>query len=217
MPRPLPLGVRQAVQRAAAKGLGAAAIARHYGLHAGTVRQLLRRFHARGAAGLRTDYAACGQAQARADDPLRQAALQLRLDHPRWGAGRLRLELRRLFPGQPLPCERTLQRWLRCLDLPPAPAGRPAASAFRRADQPHAVWQVDAAEQKPLATGQLISWLRVADECSGAVLQTVVFPPGPLQPGARRRRAGRVAWAVRPLGNAPGGTGGQRLAVGLVE
>jgi hypothetical protein len=179
MPRPVPLSVRQAVLRAARPGTSAGAISRLLGLPASTVRHLLRRLQDRGAAGLRTAYDACGQSQTRPDDPVRQAAVQLRADHPRWGAGRLRVQLRRLFPGQPLPCERTLQRWLRRLDQPPAPAGRPTATA-PRARQPHQVWQMDAVEQQPLATGQLISWLRVVDECSGAVLGTVVFPPRPL-------------------------------------
>src|SRR5262245_21416311 len=216
MPRPLALGVRQAVRRAAVQGTSAGAIARQFGLRASTVRQLLRRFRARGPAGLRTDYGACGQGQARPDDPLRQAALQLRADHPRWGAGRLRVQLRRLFPARPLPCERTLQRWLRPLGQPPAPAGRPPA-VTARARQPHAVWQVDAVEQQRLATGQLISWLRVADECSGAVLRTVVFPPRPFQPGAPGGGATALAGLLCGLGPAGGPEGGQRLAVGVVE
>jgi hypothetical protein len=48
--------------------------------------------------------------------------------------------------------------------------------AYDRAAVPHAVWQIDASEYIALATGQRVSWLRVIDECSGAVLQTVVFP-----------------------------------------
>jgi hypothetical protein len=36
---------------------------------------------------------------------------------------------------------------------------------------------VDAAEQVPLRSGRRVCWLRIVDECSGAVLETVVFPP----------------------------------------
>ncbi len=49
---------------------------------------------------------------------------------------------------------------------------------------PHEVWQVDAGEQKTLASGQKVSWLRFADECSGAILKTFVFSPRPLQSGS---------------------------------
>jgi hypothetical protein len=42
---------------------------------------------------------------------------------------------------------------------------------------------MDAAERMRLASGAQVSWLRIADECSGAVLQTRIFPPGVLEPG----------------------------------
>jgi hypothetical protein len=44
---------------------------------------------------------------------------------------------------------------------------------------------MDAADQVALQNGRQVSWLRIADECSGAVLQTTVFPPGALARGAR--------------------------------
>ena len=37
---------------------------------------------------------------------------------------------------------------------------------------------MDAAELVKLRTGLLVSWLRIVDECSGAVLRTAVFPLG---------------------------------------
>lgn len=77
-----------------------------------------------------------------------------------------------------IPSDRTLQRWLRRNGLAPAPPGRRRAESRHRAERPHAVWQVDAADQKRLATGEMISWLRVVDECSGAALHSRVFPQG---------------------------------------
>jgi len=60
----------------------------------------------------------------------------------------------------------------------PGLTGRRPAIATLRAARPHQVWQIDAAEQVGLRSGQRVSWLRVVDECSGAVLRTVVFPQG---------------------------------------
>ena len=52
-------------------------------------------------------------------------------------------------------------------------AGRAAVVA--PAERPHDVWQMDAVEKTSLATGQRISWLRLVDEWTGAVLDTKVF------------------------------------------
>ena len=59
-----------------------------------------------------------------------QAALALRREHPIWGAGLIRVMLRRQLPQDAPPAERTLQRWFVRAGLAPAPAGRrPAADA----------------------------------------------------------------------------------------
>jgi transposase InsO family protein len=116
-----------------------------------------------------------------------EEALQLRRAHPTWGAGLVRVLLHRQYPADPIPAERTLQRWFRRAELIPAPSGRRAgASSYQRAPQPHDVWQMDAADQVALHNGTQVCWLRIADECSGAVLETTVFPPGVLARGTRR-------------------------------
>src|SRR5262249_58122703 len=96
-------------------------------------------------------------------------------------------------------------------------AGARAGAGAARGGLPHHAWQMDAVEQQPLQSGQNISWLRLADEASGAVLMTVVFPPGALQPGAHRPGAAEAARLLRPLGDAPEDEGGQRQPVGVVE
>src|SRR6185369_3390478 len=118
----------------------------------------------------------------RVKHPLHGPALDLRRDHPTWGAGLIRVILRRRFPRSTPPSVRTLQRWLRRAKLNPVPPGRRPAGQPARAEQPHDVWQVDAAELVRLKSGQPVSWLRIVDECSGAVLQTAVFPPRALAP-----------------------------------
>src|SRR5205814_5966746 len=93
-----------------------------------------------------------------------------------------------------------LERWCRGCNHPPAPAGRPPATQRPRAQYPHDVWEMDAAEQKRLATRALVSWLRFVDDYSGAVLGTRVFSPRLLHPSARPGGAGRTASALCPLG-----------------
>jgi hypothetical protein len=59
------------------------------------------------------------------------------------------------------------------LNLPPAvlaPQGD-----HRRATEAHEVWQMDAVECLRLQDGSGASWLRISDECSGAILATDVF------------------------------------------
>jgi hypothetical protein len=131
----------------------------------------------------------------------------LRQEHPSWGAGFIRVRLQQRHPGDSLPGERTLQRWFRRARQPAAPPGRKPPAARAAAAGPHDVWQMDAAEQVPLADGRQISWLRWVDEFSGAVLDAVVFPPGPLVAGPRRRGAGGVAAAIPPLGAAADAAG----------
>jgi hypothetical protein len=86
---------------------------------------------------------------------------------------------------QDAPDVRTLQRWFAQAGLGPARPGRqPAAVRRWRATRPHETWQVDAAEDIALADGARVSWLRIADEFTGAVLETVIFPPRTVERGA---------------------------------
>jgi hypothetical protein len=143
-----------------------------------TVQRLFARFARRGDDGIAPDYHHCGQQQAQATDPeLLPQLLQTRRDHPRWGSEMIRLELEEHTDS--LPSARTLRRHLHQAGLQPAPSGRrPAAAVPRvpRAERPHQGWQTDASEELRLRTRQRVCWLRLVDECSGAFLQTVVFP-----------------------------------------
>jgi hypothetical protein len=178
MPRPIPVPVRQAIWRRSQGGQDAPTIAAALGLATRTVRKLIRRFRRGGPTALAPSYDRCGAGTPKLPEPIVHAAVDLRRGHPSWGAGLIRVMLRRQRPGDPLPAERTLQRWFLRAGLAPAPAGRRSTADPRRAERPHEVWQMDAAEQVALKTGRRVSWLRLVDECSGAVLRTVVFPPG---------------------------------------
>jgi transposase len=177
MPRPLPLPVRQAIWQRCQRGQTVMTIAHALGLAPRTVRHLVHRFQLRGAGAVAPSYGHGSVTSSDSGDEVRQEALALRQQHPTWGAGLIRVMLRRQRGAEALPSERTLQRWLHEAGLGPAPAGRRPTPNPRRAQAAHEVWQMDAKERVKLKTGSRVSWLRIVDECSGAVLWTAVFPP----------------------------------------
>jgi hypothetical protein len=217
MPRPLPVPVRQAVWRRSQDGQDGPTIATALGLAPRTVRHLVRRLRQGGLAALFPSYDRCGAATRKPAEPVLQTALGLRREHPTWGAGLIRVMLRRRQPDESPPTERTLQRWFLRAGLAPAPAGRRPAADSRRAERPHQIWQMDAAELVKLRTGQRICWLRIADECSGAVLWTAVVPPGPVDPSPADGGPSPTPLGLRPLGPPRAVPCGQRRAVGLME
>jgi hypothetical protein len=196
MPRATDFSTRMLLDRMVRLGATAAEIARQLDLPLSTVRGLIRRAQQaaadRSPAALQPRYHACGP-RPLTPPPALETTVELRRQHPRWGAGRIRVELVRMDFLYELPSVRTIQRWLRLHDLAPAPAGRRPRGPWQRAEHPHDTWQVDAADQKRLASGDMVSWLRVVDECSGAVLRSHVFFPGLLRPGAFRTSTGRFA------------------------
>src|SRR5262249_49685647 len=133
MPAATPAALRSAVFRLAGDACPAE-VARRLRLPDSTVRGLLRRRAARGdppLAPLPPAYPRCGRHQ-RLDLPWHRLAVRLRQDRPRWGAGRIRVEIRRLLPDQAPPGERAIQRLFARLAAPPAPAWRPVAQESAR-------------------------------------------------------------------------------------
>src|SRR5258705_11109615 len=110
MPRHLPLPVRQAIWNRFRDGQDVRTIAEGLHLAPRTVRRLLQRFRSEGPDPLATSYDRCGTATPKPAATLVQAVLDLRREHPTWGAGLIRVILRRLGHGEPLPATRTLQR-----------------------------------------------------------------------------------------------------------
>ena len=199
MPRAIPLPVRQTIWVRTQRGHCAREIATDLGVAYETVRKLVRRFR-RTQAVLTPAYGRCGHNQRVADPGLVQAAAQMRLLHPGWGTELIRVLLQEAFPGRSIPAARTLRRSFARVGLSPAAAGRHARNSMNRARCVHQVWQMDAAEQMALADGTTASWLRIVDEFSGAVLQTVVFPPRELEPRGTRPDPAGTACRIYTLG-----------------
>jgi transposase len=200
MPAPIPVPVRQALFQRWQKGESVTSLAEELLLSERTVRHLVRRFGQRGQPGLAPDYARCATKTAATANATFQKAVHMRQQHPTWGAGLIRVFLQEELGAAP--SERTLQRWFETAALSPAPPGRRLSSDAYRARHPHDVWQMDAADQIRLASGQLASWLRLADECSGAVLQTTIFPPRVLESGGTCGRTEGVAPGIFAVGAA---------------
>jgi transposase InsO family protein len=134
---------------------------------------LYARFETRGENGVTPDYDRCGQKQTQqTPDEIVQKAQQLRNEHVTWGAELIRLQI---DTDEPVPVARTLQRWFKKNALPSAPPGKRPQTNPQRATQPHEIWQMDGKEYVLLKSRERISWLRVVDEFTGAVLGTFVF------------------------------------------
>jgi hypothetical protein len=174
------LPVRRALLAAADQGASTVELASRFSLPARTVRHLLRRARANDGQPTAAAYP-CGP-RARPDSPVFDAAQLLKHEHPDWGARFLLGVLADSHPEDTLPSERTLRRWLQGTHVPAPPGRRP--QRLPRASKPHRRWQVDAADQMRLLDGSDLSWLKGMDECSGAALGTVLFPPRAVQPGA---------------------------------
>ena len=215
MPRAIPVAARQLLWERHHRGEPTSTLAAAYGISSRAVRALCRRLRQGGTEALRPRYHA-PPAPPHAKPAARRAdVLQLRRDHPTWGAAWLLTVLRQRSPERPWPAPRTAQRWLRSAGLNPAPRGRRPASNASRATQPHEVWQMDGAECIRLANGEPVCWLRVVDEFTGAALQTTIFPPAPALPGGHPAGPGGPAPGLRPLGLAGPDSRGQRRAVGF--
>ena len=108
MPLAICSAIRQTILRRHARGQSSAVIAQALQLNQRTVRHLLRRIAIEGEAALFPSYDACGPSRNPDQQAMHAQAVRLREQHQRWGAGRIRIELAKLFPHGQVPCERTL-------------------------------------------------------------------------------------------------------------
>jgi hypothetical protein len=179
MARALPIPVRLVLFRRWQNGQTSAEIADALALTPRTVRHLIQWFReGQIQNALSPAYERCGWQRPWRNQELFQYALDLRRQHSGWGAGLIRVILRERWAKQLLPSTRTLQRWFVRAGLGPAPRGRRPAAQRQRAKWAHEVWQMDAVEQIRLSQGPRVSWLRITDEFTGAILYTKVFPIG---------------------------------------
>jgi hypothetical protein len=177
MPRAIAVPIRRVSLERWKRGQTVSEIAAALGLLPRTVRRLLRQAQG-GQGSVAPAYGRCGWRRPWPNPRLYADALEMRRQHPPWGAGLIRVFLQDHWPNEPLPTERTLQRWFRRAGLGPAPQGQRPPRFRYRATRPHEIWQMDATEQIHLQKGKRACWLRIIDEFSGAIFHTKVFPVG---------------------------------------
>jgi transposase InsO family protein len=136
--------LRLEVLREASLGIDSvSAICRRYGISRETYYVYLRRFRAEGVEGLEPRSRQPISQPRRLASELEEAICTMRKEHPRWGARRIRTELRR--GGTEPPATSTIHQALvrNNLVAPGRSRPRPATQRFERA-APNELWQIDA-------------------------------------------------------------------------
>lgn len=167
---------RRFIGEALARRKSIAQLCREFGISRKTGFKWLRRFHRAGQAGL-TDRSRRPRRSPRRLSLRWQSAISaLRKKHPRWGAKKIGVQLRRQNRWAPLPCERTIGRWLKrlgWLEVRPLRSRRgpilPRATLTKPTDC-HQVWTVDFKGWFRTRDGQRVEPLTVRDLFSRYVL-----------------------------------------------
>lgn len=177
MPRAIALAQREEIVRLKEQErVPLTVVAAELRVSVSAARNIWRRYRKEGRAGLRTRYERCKHEGPRMAKAVYEAALEMRREHPYWGGGIIRVQLRGLFPDEKLPCERTLQRWFRWEGLQ-RERSRTVPQQRVRATEAHETWQMDVKEQIETADGKRHCLLDMADEATGALLGGAVFSP----------------------------------------
>jgi hypothetical protein len=178
MPSPIENRIRLEIVQRHQKGETLRSISRELSLSYETTKQVWQHWTHKGS--VEPNYERAKQRGTRQYPVLYRQAVQMKRDHPRWGAPLIRLELQAQHTGR-LPGVRTLQRWFREAGVSrSASVKRQHNKVVQRGQVVHQVWAVDAKEGMRLQDGSWASWLVVTDEASGAMLQADVFPPAVL-------------------------------------
>ena len=176
MGRALPTWMRKRIIKEHQNGKSLTQITHEQTLSYATVRRCWQRYKQRGIDALAPDYANCGKQQPGQQNLIYRAARYLKFLHRAWGAPLIRLKLEARYPDEAMPSVRTFQRWFKKAGLTPR---RKRLPEQRRcwAKTPHQIWQIDAKERLGLSSGEQACYLTIVDECSGALLEALVFPP----------------------------------------
>jgi len=200
MPRALSMSIREEIIRLHQQGHELTVIAAELQLSYHSVRQIWRLYRRDGGDGLTPRYHACARASSPGYSAILQQACELKRLHPTWGAGLIRIQLKKEFINQNMPSVRTLQYSFRAAGVNRPRRPRRPRQSTTPALRVHEVWQVDAVEKAKLADGREASWLAVTDEFSGASLDPELSPPGAVATDPRDRGPDDVPPHLRALG-----------------
>jgi hypothetical protein len=174
MPAPLAVEIRREIVKRHQAGESLKAISQDMRLPYETTRKIWRHWRKYGK--LSANYEQAKRRGTRRYTDVYALAIEMKRDHPKWGAQLIRLKLEARH--EDLPSVRTLQRWFREAGVSRSPkASKKRSEYVKRGQAVHEVWAVDAKERMRLADGSSACWLVVTDEASGAILGTQSFPP----------------------------------------
>jgi transposase len=174
MPAPTAMEIRREIVKRHQDGDTLKIISQDLNVPYETVRKIWR--HWRRFGKLTANYEQAKQRGTRRYQSVYEEAIEMKREHPKWGAQLIRLTLEKSH--ERLPSVRTLQRWFRAAGVSnSAKIQRSRLEVVRRGQQVHQVWAVDAKERMKLADESSACWLVVTDEASGAILGGEVFPP----------------------------------------
>jgi hypothetical protein len=180
MPVPIAVAIRQqiVVRRQSGKNLGE--IARDLGLPYDSVRNVWRLYQSEGR--IKPNYENCGPKEVKVCKKVYRAASFLKYLHPTWGAPLIKQLIQEKWQDEPVPSERSLQRWFKRAGINQPRKKQLGDARKGRGKAAHNVWEMDSREEIQLASGQKVVWLVVSDEASGAILKGSIFPHRQSQP-----------------------------------
>lgn len=173
------LVLREQIYALQSQGAGPKAISEQLNIPYGTVKHLCRKFKLCDKECLAPKYANCGRKPFSDLEASKKRALELRQQHPKWGAPRIRVELQlersAASGGEALSGIKSLQRFFRKKEAYPL-RRQSAEPSIGRSLAPHNIWEVDAKERFTLEDGSPACYLTITDEKTGAWLEAPIFP-----------------------------------------
>ena len=171
MARPIPYDYRKLIVKLRQSGKTYSSIASELGYSLKSIKRIWYAYQERGEEALSTNYQNSGRKSPY--PPSLHEQINTVKDGDQ-GAPYVRSRLLSQNIVQPIPHERTIQRWWRDKGIE-----RPKGNPKRRSnwtDEPGHTYQIDGKGYITLKDSSQVSWIKVADEATGSDLVTTLFP-----------------------------------------
>lgn len=172
MGQAIPFDIRKQIVHLHKNGQSLSSIAADLPYSYDGICKIWRRYKVHGWEGLGADYGQCGRKPSYGPEIKALIAEHKTGDQ---GAPYIRSLLLEKYPDKQIPHERTIQRWWRSQGLNRPRGSRPNGDKSWT-KLVHHTWQIDGKEMIELGSGELVCWVNIADEASGTLLQSSVFP-----------------------------------------
>ena len=153
MPGPTENGIRRAIVQRQQSGETLGSISAELHLSYETVKKIWQHWQRKGA--IEPNYEQAKQRGTRQYGALQHWAVDLKRQHPGWGAQLILLEIQQAYPEMEFPTIRTLQRWFVEAGVSRSTQVKQVRSlSVKRGQSVHQVWAVDAKENIELQNGK---------------------------------------------------------------